>query len=200
MPSNRELTGSFLVMTVGGRQYQAKVIEFSSDVTSNIISSQTQRALHHFPFKVNQPTLALTLQMRDKTEAEYFQKFVRLSQVESFMKASLVNLFWPQRGMMDWKGAVLSVQAGERVGTTTPIIMIELILVDSMVSSRTWASSTGTDFEQIYAGEIPDIPLLDPGRPSRGQPGDPLLKPPRPITDEGKPIQGPYLGPDGNWY
>lgn len=192
----REMSGSFLTMTVAGNTYQAKVMEFSSDLSSNINSVQTQRALHHFPFKVTQPSLSMTLQMRGQVEATFFQTLVRLSQAKALTESSLVNLFWPQRGIMDWRGVILSVQVGERVGQTAPIIMIEFLLVDSHISERTWTSSAGSDFDQIYAGEIPDIPLLEPNR----VPPTNLLKPPRrPTTSDGKPIQGPFLAPDGTW-
>lgn len=192
------MSNSFLQMTVYGTRYHAKVLSFSGDIVSNINSVQTQRMQQHFPFKVSQPTLSMTLQMRNQLEAEYFQVLGRLSQATAWANAETVNFFWPQRGMMDWRGVILSVQAGDKVGQTSPVIMIEILLTDNMVSERTWGSSSGTEFEQIYAGEIPDIPLIEPSR--RTQPPGTFtdnLTPPRPPTNEGKPTQGPYQGPDG---
>lgn len=183
--ANGHMKGSFLRMTAGSQEYVAKVLSFSSDSNANINSVQTQRMQQHFPFKVVQPNLSLTLQMRDKHESYRFQRFVRISQGSALSRASLVNLFWPQRSMNDWKGVIMSVQAGEKVGDTSPVLMVEITLVDSMVSQRTWASSEGSDFEQIYAGEIAYIPLIEPNR--QDQPPGTFtdgLKPPTSITTE----------------
>lgn len=183
--ASRIMKGSFLRMTADSQDYVAKVLSFSSDTTSNINSVQTQRMQQHFPFKVTQPNLSLTLQMRDKHEAYRFQRFVRISQGLALSRASLVNFFWPERSMNDWRGMIMSVQAGEKVGETSPILMIEVALADSMVSQRTWASSQASDFEQIYAGEIAYIPLIEPNR--QDQPPGTFtggLKPPTSITTE----------------
>ena len=189
------MDGSFLQIQMGGQNYHAKVMDFTSDLQSQIASSQTRDYVQHFPSKVSQPNLYLSLQMRDQAEARSFQSLVRQTQGQALYRNTLANFFWPQRGIRDWTGAILTCQAGEKVGETSPILSIEVLLVDSLVSRRTWSSSEGSDFDEIYAGEIPDIPLLDPS----GKKAPSVLQPPRPVTEDNKPIQGPYLGRDGVW-
>lgn len=190
------MSGSFLQMTIAGRVIDVWCLDFSSDLQATLTSAQTQRMVQHFPFRVTQPGLQLTLQTRDRVEAEYIQKLARSSQLDALSNATLVNFFWPQRGMLDWTGIITNCIGGEQVGQTAPTLNIEVFLIDSMVSERTWGQSQASDFASIYYGEIPDIPLLDPSRNRR--PTSPLT-PPRPVTEEGKPIQGPFLGPDGSW-
>lgn len=189
------MDGSFLQIQMGGQNYRAKVMDFTSDLQAQIASSQTRDYVQHFPSKVSQPNLYLSLQMRDQAEARSFQSLVRQTQGQALYRNTLANFFWPQRGIQDWTGAILTCQGGEKVGETSPILSIEVLLVDSLVSRRTWSSSEGSDFDEIYSGEIPDIPLLDPS----GKKDPSVLKPPRPVTEDNKPIQGPYLGRDGVW-
>lgn len=188
------MDGSFLRITIHGIDFNAKVNEFSSDLTSSINSVQTRTAQQHFPFKNDQSSLSLALQMRDQEEAKIFQSLVRLSQVDALGAANMANFFWPQRGMMDWKGAIMSIQSGERVAQTSPIIVIDVMLVESMISSRTWASSIPPEFKDIYEGqEIPDVPLLEPNRHYRDQTGETgAFSPPTSMPGGGPPrMPGP---------
>lgn len=175
------MPGSFMTISLAGRDYRAKVVSFNSTVTSQISSVQTQLLAQHFPHKVSQSTLSLTLQMRNKTEARGFYNLVRNSQLRALQSLTLVSLFWPQRDIQDWTGVILSVQAGERADVTSPVVSFDLLLVDSLVSRRTWINSSATDFDQIYAGEIPDVPRVDPSqKPTDDDPLEPPKSSPRP--------------------
>lgn len=153
---------SFLRIYLGGVTYTAKVLAFNTVMVSSIQSVQTKRYLQHFPIKVEQPSLSLVLQTRGVREAQSLARLVRRHHEQALSGDPQPAIFsWPERGIDDWSGFILACDMGESVSDPFPHISLEVQLVDSMVSRRTWNSSTASPVEAIYQGEIPDLPSLD---------------------------------------
>lgn len=164
--------GSFCELTIGGRRYSAKVMAFSSNINTNFTSVQVRMRQDHFPIKVGHNDLQMQLIMRDHSELQWFAEYIRRHHMLALGKdAATCSISWPERNMNDWTGFITGVRQGEKMGVTSPTVIIQVSLVDSLSTRRTWTSSSGSPFEELYEGEIPDLPILDPmtNRNSRTQ-------------------------------
>ncbi|QGJ94909.1 hypothetical protein SEA_REDWATTLEHOG_49 [Gordonia phage RedWattleHog] len=159
-----------------------KVLNFNSPLTGSIATSQTKRARHHWPIKASQQSLSLLVQFRNWPEYDALQKFVRAHHVRSLLTVQYpeVTLYWPQRGMNNWSGLIRDLQAGDERFNLAPRATLELILIDSMLSSKTFTASMGESVAKWHQVDI-------------GNPGEPEFKPPKP-SDWLPPRDGPGQG------
>lgn len=135
-----------------------KVLQFHSPMTGSFSSSQTKRARHHWPVKASQQALNLQVQFNGWPEYRSLQQFVRAHHVRSLgtVQYPEVTLYWPQRGINNWTGLIKLLQAGDERFNLAPKAQIELILIDSMLSDKTFTSSFGEDFAKFFESDSSD--------------------------------------------
>lgn len=147
---------SNLRLTCNGRSIDVKVKEFSTNIQNLMQSLQVESSLRHFPIRAQQANLSVTVVARDYPELHRIRDFIRAHQRQARNPGvPLVSLWWPEREIRGWTAAILSCNDGEERFRVAPTMNIEFLLVDSLVSSRTWGSSTASEFDRIYEGEIP---------------------------------------------
>lgn len=132
--------------------WQLNVTSFSSPITAQITSVQTKTMAHHYPIKVTQPDLQLSVQFVSETEFEKFQKFVRSHQQDAQATAKLVFLSWPERNIDNWTGIIKQFKAGGMRRNYAPKASFSVDLVDSLVSSRADISTVAQDLWQTIYG------------------------------------------------
>lgn len=170
---------SLLRMTcVGVGTVDLKVTGFSTPLRGTMASAQTKTMLQHFPYKADQQNMQLQVVCRNWAEMNTLQNFVRGHHLGALPAAQNpeVDLWWPERGMNHWTGFVKRIQAGDRRFNHVPRATLELLLIDSLLSEKTWTSSLADPFEDMFGSDI-------------GGTRDPR-----------DPIQGPVIpvDPDGN--
>jgi hypothetical protein len=171
---------SLLRMTCAGTgTFDAKVMGFSSPLTGVMISAQTKTKLQHFPFKASQQSFKMDLIMNGWEEYNDLQNFVRQHQLAAIPAAREpeVDLWWPERGINHWTGFVKNMQAGDKRFNFTPRTTLEFLLVDSLLSEKTWTSSFATDFREMFNTDI--------GTPSDPNSPDSVITPPTPPKQSG---------------
>jgi hypothetical protein len=156
-------------------------------MSADITSVQTRTMAQHFPIRSGQPDIQFTVQFRSIDDKHAFQSFVRdhqrngqnadYSTTLTTNDSGMVVLFWPQRGITNWKGYITSLQVQEVRFEYAPRITFGVTLVTSMLSDRTYNSSRGNDLllgiisQQIgpYIAFPGDDFLQPPSPPSAGQ-------------------------------
>lgn len=151
--SQLKLTGQ------NGAQFKLNVTQFRSPMSSSIDTVQTRRALHHFPIRCGQPDIQFTVQFNSINAKHMFQNFVREHQVRALdvdqNNARDVNLFWPERNIVNWTGYISSFKVIERRFEYAPVVTFGVDLVDSLMSEKTTIASTGSDIMSIIGPQIP---------------------------------------------
>ena len=146
---------------------ELKVLQFNSPMVGSLASSQTKRARHHWPIKASQQSLQLQVQFNGWNEYKALQEYVRKHHLRSLLTVQYpeVTLYWPARNIDNWSGLILNLQAGDERFNIAPRATLQLLLIDSMLSKKTFTSSMA---ESTAKWEEVDI----------GNPGEPVLTPP----------------------
>lgn len=141
-----------------GRSYTLNVVEFSANIAATISSFQVQAHQHHFPIRVDQPDLTLTVIFPTESEKVDFQNFVRSHQMNALTlntSPPWVTLWWPERNIDNWTGYITNYNAGSQRFDVAPGVSFGVALVDSMVSKRTTISSSGATFSSVFGPQVP---------------------------------------------
>lgn len=160
-----------------------KVVSFNSPMRGDMRSSQTKHTKHHWPIKASQQAFQMTIQFNGWDEYRVFQDFIRKHHVRAANNAQNpeVVINFPARNINNWSGMVRQLSAGDQRFNIAPQAQIELILVDSMLSAKTFTSSFGEAFSKFFYTDIPDPTTIfvppTPVIPAPGQP-NPYLGPP----------------------
>jgi hypothetical protein len=158
-------------------KWDLNVMSFISPMNASINSVQVKRMMHHFPIKINQPALQLSVIFRSEAEYESFQKFVRESQQDAIANERILTINWPERNINNWTGVIKTFRAGGQRWNPAPRAQIEIELIDSMVSIRTdLQTQTANLWQAIYGVgmkngvlEPPDEAYMDFERQMYGQ-------------------------------
>lgn len=139
------------------------VTSFNSPLRGDMRSSQTKRAKHHFPIKSSQQSLQLQAIFTGWEKYRAMQDFVRKHHVRSLstVESPEVTIYWPERGMDNWTGIIQDFKAGDERFNIAPRASIDILLVDSMLSQKTWTSSFGQGFDKFFETDIGD-PIFTP--------------------------------------
>lgn len=159
-----------------------KIIEFTSPLTSSIHSAQTRMAEVHMPIKAQQQTLQVQIQTSSIREMRDIQAYVRHCQHGALeadtlvVESPLCTLWWPQRGIDNWTGIPLTVQAGGERFIQAATLVVQFMLVDSLLSERTFSSSTGTPFSELIVDKEDYTDWDKPRTPPPPQREDPRFR------------------------
>lgn len=126
---------------------------------------QTRKTQRHFPIKANQHVADFLVQFRSEGEYEDFQQFVRDNQVDALRDGRTpgVQLWWPERNINNWTGVIKGpFRAGGMRFNPSPRAEFTVDLIDSMVSTRTFASSFAATWQTIAGLGSPDGMLALP--------------------------------------
>lgn len=147
--------------TVG--DFTLRVTQFSSSLTGAIVSSQTKYALHHFPIKADQQNMQFNVVFNGWPEYQRMQDYARKHMIRALTTVGNpeVVLNWPERNIVDWSGVIQTFRGGDERFNIAPKAQITLLLVDSMLSQKTWTSSFGEDYAKWFETDIGDIPVPD---------------------------------------
>lgn len=156
-----------------------KVIQFNSPLQGSFSTSQTKTARHHWPVKASQQHLQLQVQFSKWAEYEALQKFVRAHHLRSLKTVQYpeVTLYWPQRNIDNWTGLIRTLEAGDERFNIAPRAQLDIILIDSMLSTKTFSASMGESYTKWYNSDIGDPSMPDvrlpttPTTPSTGSGG-----------------------------
>lgn len=164
--------------------FDVRVTDFESPLTGTMASAQTKEQIHHYPIRADQQSLRMSLVFRSTEEWSRFQDFVRASHMWAVrtVENPEVTIYWPERGMVNWTGLITALRAGDQRFNHAPKAQIEFLLVDSMLSQKTWSSSFGDEFRKFFETDIGDP-----------RPGE--WVPPPASTDNGGVLDG--SGPGG---
>lgn len=169
-----------------GETWDMNVLAFNAPIVSQITSVQTRPMLQHFPIKVNQPEIELTVMFNSEREFERFQAFVRRHQVNAQRLATLgidqglITLWWPEREIRNWTGVIQNFRAGGARRNYAPVVKISITLVTSMVATRTDIASWAMNFLTIAGfgspGGMLDLPSATQNAADLVQFGSTLLQ------------------------
>lgn len=136
--------------------FNLHVTSFTTPLRGQIESSQTKKAQHHYPRKAGQQQLALQCVFPSTRNYMEFQTFVRRSHTNAIGTTlnPELSIWWPERGMDGWSGVITSIQAGDERFNHVPQAQIEMLLVDSMLSHKTFASSYAGAFSNFFDNDI----------------------------------------------
>ena len=151
--------------TVGN--FDLRVTQFSSALVGNLVSSQTKYALHHFPIKADQQNIQFNVIFNGWPEYQRMQDYVRKHMIRALttVENPEVVLNWPERNIVDWSGVIQNFRGGDERFNIAPKAQITFLLVDSLLSQKTWTSSFGEDYLKWFQtdiGDVGDIPGLTP--------------------------------------
>lgn len=200
------------VSSPAGGKMDWKVTAFTSPLTGTIMSAQLRDLESHYPIKASQQMLELQLQTSSVQEMHDIQEFIRRTQVGALGEsAPLMTMWWPVRNIENWTGIPMTVQAGGERFIQAATMNVRVQLVDSLISERTFTSSSGSPYENIVGTLIKDS-LFGNGKPTDdtsgfvppAQPSGPSYYPPPKLpTPPGwkEPTGNPSSGwkPQGNW-
>lgn len=172
------------VNSLAGGQMWWKITDFTSPLTGTLSSAQLRNLESHYPIKASQQMLELEIQTRSIDEMHAIQTFVRRTQLGALGGASpLMKMWWPQRNIDNWTGIPLGIQGGGERFIQAAKVNVRIQLVDSLISERTYTSSSGTPFDDIIGTVIPPLKPDDttgmhlPTGPS----GNPVDERPKPV-------------------
>ena len=146
-----------------GREFKLVITQFSSPMSASINSAQTRKMVNHFPIRAGQPDIQFTTQFTSQDDKHKFQDFVRDHQLyalegrysDSATSKSAVTLMWPERDIKSWTGYIVNVPVEEVRFDYAPKLTFGVMLVDSLMSTRTFDASVGASFDSIFGIEIP---------------------------------------------
>ena len=157
--------------------FSLHVTSFATPLRGQIESSQTKKAQHHYPRKAGQQNLTLQCVFPSTRNYMDFQAFVRRSHTNAVGTTSNPELaiWWPERGIEGWSGVITSIEAGDERFNHVPKANIEMLLVDSMLSQKTFASSFGESFLNFFNNDIGSpseiLGMILPSLPGTTAPG-----------------------------
>ena len=149
---------SQLIIRGMGQSHTMNVESFNTAMSASIQTVQLQAHQHHFPIRVDQPDLFFVVRFRNSKEKKTFQNVARNHQMNALTAAvrpPWITLWWPEREMYNWTGYIDSYMAGSKRFSVASEIQFSVKLVDSLVSSRTMASSRGANPSSIFGRQIP---------------------------------------------
>lgn len=146
-----------------------RVTGFRSPLSGDIRTSQTKLARHSFPIKATQQNLQLDVIFRNWEAYRAMQDFARKHQLRSLgtVEQPEITIYWPERNIDNWSGVLLDFRAGQDRYVPSPKASLNFLLVDSMLSDKTWTASFGEDFEKFFESDIGDPLLIPPPLPTR---------------------------------
>lgn len=136
-----------------------RVTRFTSPLTGTLNSAQVRLMEVHFPIKASQQTIQFQLQIASLQELQQIQDYVRSHHRSALASGAdvaadpLVYFNWPQRNINNWSGLILGIEAGGSRFEIATKINIQVMLVDSLLSTRVFSSSSGTPFSNIIGAE-----------------------------------------------
>lgn len=142
-------------MTITGQStiWTLNVISYQSPIYGQINSAQTKTMAVHFPIKMAQPDLQVTVQFKTQGEFQGFQQFVRNNQQQISMNpAALLTFNFPARAMYNWSGFIPELQAGGARANYAPVARFNVVLVNSYVTQQTDLASTANAWQSIFGG------------------------------------------------
>ena len=147
-----------------GREFKLVITQFSSPMSATINSAQTRKMMNHFPIRAGQPDIQFTTQFTSLAERSDFYKFVRDHQLnaledrynDSASSTGVVTLMWPERDIKNWTGYIVDVPVEEARFDYAPRLTFGVMLVDSLLSARTFGASLGASADTIFGIQIPD--------------------------------------------
>lgn len=198
-----------------GAEFKLNVTQFRSTMNADITTVQTRKMAHHFPVRAGQPDVQFTVQFRSIDDHHAFRDFVRDHQRNSQTadhsptardNSGMVSLFWPERGIKDWKGYITSLPVREARFDYAPRLTFGVMLTTSMLTERTYNSSLGNSFFlSIIANQVPILNLIEdsfiqlPTTPiSQQQPTDPNNS--QQYQDQQEQVQNSSPGPTSAFY
>lgn len=146
-----------------------RVIQFNSPMVGTFSTSQTKQSRHHWPIKAAQAQLQLQVQFRNWDEYDRLQKFVRAHHKRSLLTVQYpeVTLYWPERNINNWTGLIQKLEAGDERFNIAPRAVIGVVLIDSMLSDKTFSASMGESYVKWYESDIGDPDIQPPPTTSR---------------------------------
>lgn len=131
-------------------------------MSATINSTQVRKMQHHFPIRAGQPDVQFTAQFVSQDEKHKFQQFVRDHQINALEDAyinqtsskGMITLLWPERDIKNWTGYITSVPVQEVRFDYAPKLTFGVVLVDSMMNTRTFTTSLGSSEDSIFGIEI----------------------------------------------
>jgi len=174
---------------VGVGSIYVKVLSFNTPLRGKMRSEQTKTMLQHFPYKADQQSLQLQIVCNGWDEYRTLQDFVRGHHLGALPAARNpeVDLWWPERGMNHWTGFIKRMQAGDERFNIAPKATLEILLIDSLLSEKTWSSSLADPFEEMFGSDIGGT----------RDPNDPIYGPPLPVLEPGRGADTPGGVPGG---
>jgi len=134
-----------------------KVEGFRTPLTGNITSAQTKTMLQHFPIKSTQQSFQFDVITSSWAEMKALQDFVRGHQIKAMAGTTQhpeVLLWWPERGINNWSGFIEKMPAGDKRFNIAPRCTVDMFLVDSLLSEKTYGSSLASDFKSMFGNNI----------------------------------------------
>ena len=146
-----------------GAEFKLVITQFRSPMSATINTAQTRKMLHHFPVRAGQPDIQFTAQFTSQDEKHKFQNFVRDHQLHaqddkytsSVTSNGAVTLLWPERNIDNWTGYITSVPVQEVRFDYAPKLTFGVMLIESLMSKRTFGASIGATVDNIFGVEIP---------------------------------------------
>jgi hypothetical protein len=142
--------------------FQLNVTQFRSPMAAEITSVQTRTMQQHFPIRSGQPDIEFTVQFRNTSDRDKFKDMVRRHQQHvQNIPTDWVTLFWPERNILNWTGFLTLYPVAIKRFDYAPKVVFGVILIDSLMSEHTFASSTSAPFANVLGPQIPfDFSLL----------------------------------------
>jgi len=132
---------SQLILNGGTQRWALNCVGFSSALFGQIASTQTRKMAMWFPIKMGQPEVKFDVIFPSESTYENFQNFVRSQQLVAVNNTQLITLNWPERNIINWSGVITKIEAGGQRFNIAPSTSVSVLLVDSMMSSRTSMAS-----------------------------------------------------------
>ncbi|ASZ74705.1 hypothetical protein KHO57_gp199 [Mycobacterium phage Phabba] len=185
-----------------GREFKMNVTQFRSPMQAQINSVQTRTMLAHFPIRSGQPDINFTVQYADLNDKHAFEGFVREHHVSTREDDNTeVNLWWPERNIVNWTGHIMGYSVTEKRFETAPSATFGVQLVKSLMSEKTTLASRGADWRKILGPQLnqyrgyDDLILVLPNFTGQQpvNPQDTTLEPPGPPAPQ-SPIAPPAVG------
>lgn len=147
------------------------VLQFNSPMTGSFASTQVKNMRHHWPVKASQQSFSMQVQFTSWPEYKALQEFVRAHHLRSLQTVQFpeVTIYWPARNINNWTGLITKLDAGDERFNYAPRTTLNLILIDSLLSTKTFTASMS---ESTAKWKEVDI----------GQPNTSPIKPPKPPT------------------
>lgn len=155
---------NLIVRSRNGVEFKLNITQFSSPMSASINTAQVRKMQHHFPIRAGQPDIQFTAQFVSQDEKHKFQAFVRDHQLNALedrykedggASSNAVTLLWPERDMKNWTGYIVSMPVEEVRFDYAPKLTFGVMLVDSLMATRTFGASLGSTADSIWGIQIP---------------------------------------------